>query len=124
MAVRPVRQRQIQRRCRQLDLLNSGRTSSNTHLSVCIGHTFFAISTGLAFGTAAYLSSDLQVAPLSCLLYASFMVLLRAIVVPSTGRAPAAWISGVIANTLATYVLGSAAEMSMLPGSADAPASE
>ncbi len=47
--------------------------------------TFYAVSTGMAFGAAAYLSSDLQVAPLSCLLYASFMVLLRAIVVPSTG---------------------------------------
>ena len=48
--------------------------------------TFYAVGTGVTFGAAAYLSSDLQVAPLSCLLYASFMVLLRAIVVPSTGR--------------------------------------
>ncbi len=46
---------------------------------------FYAIGTGLTFGAAAFLSRDLAIAPFSCLLYTSFMVLLRAIVVPSTG---------------------------------------
>ncbi len=47
---------------------------------------FYAIGTGMTFGAAAFLSRDLAIAPFSCLLYASFMVLLRAIVVPSSGK--------------------------------------
>ncbi|MBA3455892.1 MAG: serine/threonine protein kinase, partial [Deltaproteobacteria bacterium] len=46
---------------------------------------FYAVGTGMTFGAAAFLSRDLAIAPFSCLLYTSFMVLLRAIVVPSTG---------------------------------------
>ena len=57
------------RTIRQLDLVDS----------------FFAFGTGSSFGLAAYLSRELIVGPYSCLLYASFMVLLRAIVVPSSG---------------------------------------
>ena len=47
---------------------------------------FYAIGTGMTFGASAFLSMDLPIAPLSCLLYSSFMVLLRAIIVPSTGQ--------------------------------------
>ncbi len=45
----------------------------------------YAISTGLAFGLSAWFARELRPSAYGCLLYASFMVLLRAIVVPSTG---------------------------------------
>jgi hypothetical protein len=46
----------------------------------------YAISTGLAFGASAWFAKELRPSAYGCLLYASFMVLLRAIVVPSTGK--------------------------------------
>ena len=45
----------------------------------------YAITTGLAFGASAWFAKELRPSAYGCLLYASFMVLLRAIVVPSTG---------------------------------------
>jgi hypothetical protein len=45
----------------------------------------YAISTGLAFGASAWFARELRPSAYGCLLYASFMVLVRAIVVPSTG---------------------------------------
>jgi serine/threonine-protein kinase len=47
--------------------------------------TIYAISTGLAFGASAWFARELRPSAYGCLLYASFMVLLRAIVLPSTG---------------------------------------
>ncbi len=46
---------------------------------------FYAISTGFAFGASAWFAKELRPSAYGCLLYASFMVLLRAIVIPSTG---------------------------------------
>ena len=46
---------------------------------------FYAICTGLSFGGSAWFAQQLRPSAYGCLLYASFMVLLRAIVVPSTG---------------------------------------
>jgi serine/threonine-protein kinase len=51
---------------------------------------FYAISTGLAFGASAWFAKELRPSAYGCLLYASFMVLLRAIVIPSTGPRTAA----------------------------------
>jgi eukaryotic-like serine/threonine-protein kinase len=45
----------------------------------------YAITTGFAFGASAWFAKELRPSAYGCLLYASFMVLLRAIVVPSTG---------------------------------------
>ncbi|MEO8704678.1 MAG: serine/threonine-protein kinase [Kofleriaceae bacterium] len=47
--------------------------------------TMYAISVGLVFGLSAWWAKELRPSAYGCLLYASFMVLLRAIVVPSTG---------------------------------------
>src|ERR1700690_3838339 len=47
--------------------------------------TFYAICTGVAFGASAWFAQQLRPSAYGCLLYASFMVLARAIVVPSTG---------------------------------------
>jgi len=46
---------------------------------------FYAICTGLTFGASAWFAQELRPSAYGCLLYASFMVLLRAIVIPSTG---------------------------------------
>jgi serine/threonine-protein kinase len=46
---------------------------------------FYAISTGLAFGASAWFARQLRPSAYGCLIYASFMVLARAIVLPSTG---------------------------------------
>jgi eukaryotic-like serine/threonine-protein kinase len=54
----------------------------------------YAISTGLVFGMSAWWAKELRPSAYGCLLYASFMVLLRAIVVPSTG--PRTAITGVL----------------------------
>src|SRR5690349_21354310 len=45
----------------------------------------YAIGTGFAFGASAWFARELRPSAYGCLLYASFMVLLRAIVLPSTG---------------------------------------
>ncbi|MBA3541032.1 MAG: protein kinase [Deltaproteobacteria bacterium] len=47
---------------------------------------FYPIVTGAYLAFSAYMSTDLRPAPYACLLYLCFMVLTRAIVVPSTGR--------------------------------------
>ena len=47
--------------------------------------TFYAICTGITFGASAWFAKELRPSAYGCLLYASFMVLLRAIVIPSTG---------------------------------------
>jgi len=80
--------------------------------------TFYAVSTGMAFGAAGYLSSDLQVAPLSCLLYLSFMVLLRAIVVPSTGSRTAIVGSVTFLPIVIAAVMIALLEQQPLPGPA------
>jgi len=46
----------------------------------------YAITTGFSFGASAWFAAELRPSAYGCLLYASFMVLLRAIVVPSTGH--------------------------------------
>jgi eukaryotic-like serine/threonine-protein kinase len=46
---------------------------------------FYAASIGTCFATAAYLAREFQPAGYACLVYASLMVMMRAIVVPSTG---------------------------------------
>ncbi len=45
----------------------------------------YAIGTGAAFGASAWFAQELRPSAPGCLLYASFMVLVRAIVIPSTG---------------------------------------
>jgi eukaryotic-like serine/threonine-protein kinase len=47
--------------------------------------TFYMICTGIAFGASAWFAKELRPSAYGCLLYASFMVLVRSIVVPSTG---------------------------------------
>jgi eukaryotic-like serine/threonine-protein kinase len=56
--------------------------------------TFYAVCTGVAFGASAWFAKELRPSAYGCLLYASFMVLVRAIVVPSTGQRTA--ITGVL----------------------------
>jgi serine/threonine-protein kinase len=46
---------------------------------------FYAVCTGLSFGASAWFAQELRPSAYGCLLYASFMVLVRAIVIPSTG---------------------------------------
>ena len=46
---------------------------------------FYALCTGLAFGASAWFARQLRPSAYGCLIYASFMVLARAIVIPSTG---------------------------------------
>jgi serine/threonine-protein kinase len=46
---------------------------------------FYAICTGFAFGASAWFAKEFRPSAYGCLLYASFMVLVRAIVIPSTG---------------------------------------
>ena len=46
---------------------------------------FYAVCTGLSFGASAWFAKQLRPSAYGCLLYASFMVLVRAIVIPSTG---------------------------------------
>jgi eukaryotic-like serine/threonine-protein kinase len=48
--------------------------------------TFYAICTGVAFGASAWFAKELRPSAYGCLLYASFMVLARAIIIPSTGQ--------------------------------------
>jgi eukaryotic-like serine/threonine-protein kinase len=47
---------------------------------------FYSVGTGSIFGAAGALAYDLRPSAYVCLIYACLMVLLRAIVVPSTGR--------------------------------------
>jgi hypothetical protein len=46
---------------------------------------FYAVGTGTIFAISAYLARDFRPSAYSCLLYTCFMILLRAITVPSTG---------------------------------------
>ena len=63
-------------------LLRRTLTTEQLHLI----DLFYAICTGFAFGASAWFAKQLRPsAAYGCLLYASFMVLVRAIVIPSTG---------------------------------------
>ena len=46
---------------------------------------FYAVGTGTVFALSGYLARDFKPSAFSCLLYSCFMILLRAIIVPSTG---------------------------------------
>ena len=68
---------------------------------------FYACGTGTVFGIAAFLAADLKPAPYACLLYATFMVLTRAIIVPSSGRRTAVLSAiGFIPMVLAAAAIG------------------
>jgi hypothetical protein len=54
----------------------------------------YAIGTGSVFGASAYLAQEFHPSAYGCLVYACFMVLLRAIVIPSTG--PRTAVTGVL----------------------------
>ncbi|MDB4952599.1 MAG: hypothetical protein JWO36_168 [Myxococcales bacterium] len=54
----------------------------------------YAIGTGTVFGASAYLALEFHPSAYGCLVYACFMVLLRAIVIPSTGARTA--VTGVL----------------------------
>src|ERR1041385_4843946 len=47
---------------------------------------FYALGTGIIFGAASYIAWNLQSSAFANMLWSCFMVFLRAIVVPSTGR--------------------------------------
>jgi hypothetical protein len=47
---------------------------------------FYAIGTGVVLGASGYLASDKPISGPACLIYAGLMVLVRAILVPSSGR--------------------------------------
>ncbi|HUS30206.1 MAG TPA: hypothetical protein VMZ53_16980, partial [Kofleriaceae bacterium] len=55
---------------------------------------FYALATGIIFGASTFIASDLQSSAFANMLWSCFMIFLRAIVVPSTGRRTA--IAGVL----------------------------
>jgi serine/threonine-protein kinase len=79
---------------------------------------FYSFGTGASFAAGGYLASDLRPSAYICLLYACFMVLLRAIVVPSSARRT--MVIGIVTclpMTLATVALGFQTEQD-IPGPA------
>src|SRR5262249_12889729 len=61
------------------------RRELKTHWRYPIG-LFYALGTGAVFASASYLASDLKSAQFANMLWSCFMVFLRTIVVPSTGK--------------------------------------
>jgi serine/threonine-protein kinase len=87
------------------------RTLTMTQLGIVDG--IYAIGTGSIFGASAYLARELRPSAYGCLLYAGFMVLLRAIVVPSTG--PRTAVTGVLTFLPMTFVAFVVREHQELP---------
>ena len=74
---------------------------------------FYSICTGFAFGASAWFAKELRPSAYGCLLYASFMVLIRAIVIPSTG--PRTAVTGVLTFLPMTIVAFSLRQGQELP---------